>query len=226
MHKNERRDLAVNIKSEFKVTGDLFIEGNQIQGVKTTSWGTSYLIEDDALQELLRFKRRCLDLEKSTSHIMNMIKSGSKAEDGSLKEAREEIKALRQELELLKAQPSVEEFKRELRQRSAETRGATRRKAFAVTLALSLQGLGTTEIAVVLKERGFGSSTANIARALSVSKDGDKERIWGIFRAFPEEFSGFTEQDLEAWYTERHERLQRIAEVRSNRKAKSSEWGE
>ena len=95
-----------------------------------------------------------------------------------------------------------------------------------MTLALSLQGLGTTEIAGVLKERGFGSSTANIARALSVSKDGDKERLWDIFRAFPEEFSGFTEQDLEAWYTERHERLQKIAEVRSSRKAKGSEWGE
>ncbi len=140
--------------------------------------------------------------------------------------AYKEIDFLKRELNALKAQPSIEEFKKELRQRSAETRGATRRKAFALTLALSLQGLGTTEIAGVLKERGFGSSTANIARALSVSKDGDKERLWDIFRAFPEEFSGFTEQDLEAWYTERHERLQKIAEVRSSRKAKGSEWGE
>ena len=47
--------------------------------------------------------------------------------------AYKEIDFLKRELNALKAQPSVEEFKKELRQRSAETRGATRRKAFALT---------------------------------------------------------------------------------------------
>ena len=184
----------------------LYLNGEQLSGVFKTSSDGLYAIDSEVLKELIAKSKRCLELEKSSSHMMSMLKSGKLASN-----------------EKEKPDKTPGEILGEL---SAKARIAKKQQAVAVALSLSMRGCYPYKIMEVLEKRGLGCSNATVSRALSVLKDGDRERLLDAFRAFPEEFSGFTEQDLEAWYTERHERLQKIAEVRSSRKAKGSEWGE
>lgn len=59
--------------AELKVAGDLFVNGNQVKGVKTTTWATHYLIEVGVLEELLIMQSVYSVMKKSVSYIINLI---------------------------------------------------------------------------------------------------------------------------------------------------------
>ena len=57
----------------------LYLNGEQLSGVFKTSSDGLYAIDSEVLKELIAKSKRCLELEKSSSHMMSMLKSGKLA---------------------------------------------------------------------------------------------------------------------------------------------------
>ncbi|MCM1217811.1 MAG: hypothetical protein NC548_25245 [Lachnospiraceae bacterium] len=220
--------MEIKVVDEFKVTGSLRMGGEQIDGVWTTTSGTACLISREVLEELLRTRKNYISLQKSFSNLQKMIAEGrladgSAADKKELEQARHRVEEL--EKSLAGAESAITSLKVELetarkpdmsdiRALSAQARAMKRDRAFALTLSLAIKGFRNDRIVQELGENGYGTSKASIARALSVTKDGDKERIMGIMDLHPECFEGITEQEFEQWFSDRHEKLAKAARVR------------
>lgn len=220
---------------EFRISGNLYVSGSKVEGAWTTTCGTDCLVSRDVLKELLRTKEKCTSLQKSFDHMQQMIakgtlQKGSSADKKELEQARVRIKEL--ENSLADAGVVIESLKKELetarkpdmseiRALSADVRAKKRDKGFALTLSLSIRGYGNSRIVQELSNEGYGTSKASIARALSVTKDGDRQRIKDIMALHPECFEGISEQDFEKWFSERYEKLTKAAKIREE----NSPWG-
>lgn len=79
----------------------------------------------------------------------------------------------------------------------------------------------TAGIVQKLRNEGYSTSKASIARALSVTKDGDRQWIKDIMALHPEYFEGISEQDVEKWFSERYEKLTKIAKIGEE----NTSWG-
>lgn len=191
-----------------EILDNLYLNGEQVTGAFKTSSDGLYAIDSDVLKELIARSKKCSELEKSSGYMLSMIQSGKMASNGQRNEK------------------TPGEMLGEL---SAKVRTAKKRQAVAVCLSLSIQGYYPYKIAEVLEERGLSCSDASISRALSVLKDEDKSRLWGIFESFPEEFSGLTAEDFETWFSNRYADAKKAADKRErNRRRREafSEWGE
>ena len=187
----------------------LYLNGEQLSGVFKTSSDGLYAIDSEVLKELIAKSKRCLELEKSSSHMMSMLKSGKLASN-----------------EKEKPDKTPGEILGEL---SAKARIAKKQQAVAVALSLSMRGCYPYKIMQALEKRGLGCSSATVSRALSVLKDGDRERLLDAFRAFPEEFAGFTEQDFINWFDARYADAKKAEDKKeTNKRIRElvSEWGE
>lgn len=234
--------------TELKVIGDLYVDGKQVKGVKTTTWGTYCLIETDVLKKLLAMQSRCSALDKSMSHVMSLVQSNKIAQHSDdskeLQRLRDEVTSLHVNLKamedlnmkLSEARSEIESLKNKLRERketegskngsaiqpweaSMRVRTAKKDRTFALILSMSLHNKSTCSISEELKSQGLGNSGTHIARALSVLKDGDKARLRGIISSHPEMFEGVSDEDFEAWFADRYKRLKRAADIRARRAA-------
>lgn len=221
---------------EFRISGNLRVGGNMVEGAWTTTSGTDCLIRRDVLEALLSAKEECIRLQKFQSHWQKQMlegvafQTGGSADKKELDQARARIKeledsladagvvidALRKELETAR-KPDMSE----IRALSADVRAKKRDEGFALALSLSIRGYGNLKIEEELGSKGYGTSKASIARALSVTKDGDKQRIKAIMDSHPECFEGISAQDFEKWFSKRYEKLTKAAKIREG----NSSWG-
>lgn len=227
--------MAGDNTKEFRILGSLRVDENVVEGVWTTTWDDDCLISWDALTELLSTKEEYIRLRKSFDHMQQMIaggalRTGSSIDKKELDQARVRIKEL--ESRLADAGVLIESLKKELetarkpdmseiRALAADVRAKKRDMGFALTLSLSIKGYGNSKIVQELQNAGYGTSKASIARALSVTKDGDRQRIKNIMALHPEYFEGITEQDFEKWFSERYEKLTKAARIRKE----NNPWG-
>lgn len=221
----------MDIKAIEEYTQYLYVGGSMVEGVLTTKGGTDCLIRKDVLIELLRTKEAHTSLQKSFSHMQKMIADGTLQKDKKeLEQARARIKDL--ENSLADAGVLIESLQKELetarkpdmsdvRALSADVRAKKRDEGYALTLSLSIRGYGNRTIKEELGSKGYGTSKASIARALSVTKDGDKQRIKAIMDSHPECFEGISKQDFEKWFAKRYEKLTETAKIREE----NSFWG-
>ena len=151
------------------------------------------------------------------------VQTGGSADKKELDQARVRIKEL--ENSLADAGVVIESLKKELetarkpdmseiRALSADVRAKKRDRGFALTISLSIRGYGNRRIVQELSTEGYGTSKASIARALSVTKDGDRQRIKDIMALHPECFEGISDQDFEKWFSERYEKLTKAARIK------------
>lgn len=229
-------DIAATEEKEFRILGYLYAHGNQVEGAWTTTAGDACLVSRNVLLELLRTKDDYIRLQKSFSHMQQMIAGGAVQTGGSadkkdLDQARVRIKEL--EDSLSDAGVVIQSLKKELetarkpdmseiRALSADVRAKKRDKGFALTLSLAIRGYGNRRIVQELSNEGYGTSKASIARALSVTKDGDRQRIKDIMALHPECFEGISEQDFEKWFSERYEKLTKAARNRKESDSRGS----
>ncbi len=227
--------MEIEAKEEFRISGNLYVSGNRVDGAWTTTSGTDCLVRRNVLEELLRTKEEYIRLDKMLSYMQKRIaegtlRTGSSADKKELDQARARIKEL--ENSLADAGVRIESLKKELetarkpdmseiRALSADVRAKKRDKGFALTLSLSIRGYGNRRIVQELSNEGYGTSKASIARALSVTKDGDRQRIKDIMALYPECFEGISEQDFEKWFSERYEKLTKAAKIREQ----NNPWG-
>lgn len=227
--------MDIKAIEEYRISGNLYVDGSMVEGVWTTTGGTACLISKDVLMGLLRTKEDHTRLQKSFSHMQKMIvdstlQKGVSADKKELEQARARIKDL--ENSLADAGVLIESLQKELetarkpdmsdiRALSADVRAKKRDEGFALTLSLSIRGYGNRKIEEELGCKGYGTSKASIARALSVTKDGDKQRIKAIMDSHPECFEGISKQDFEKWFSERYEKLTKTAKIREE----NSFWG-
>ena len=220
--------MAGNGPKEFRISGNLYIGGRMVEGTWTTTRGTDCLISRDVLMELLNAKEECIRLQKIQSHMQKMIVDGALQKGGSadkkeLEQARVRIKELENSLADLKKE--LETARKpdmsDIRALSADVRAKKRDEGFALALSLSMRGYGNRKIEDELGSRGYGTSKSYIARALSVTKDGDKQRIMGIMDSHPECFEGISAQNFEKWFSARYEKLTKAAKIREE----NSSWG-
>lgn len=227
--------MDIKAIEEYRISGNLYVGGSMVEGVWTTTGGTACLISKDVLMGLLRTKEDHTRLQKSFSHMQKMIadsalQKGVSADKKELEQARARIKDL--ENSLADAGVLIESLQKELetarkpdmsdiRALSADVRAKKRDEGFALTLSLSIRGYGNRKIEEELGSKGYGTSKASIARALSVTKDGDKQRIKAIMDSHPECFEGISKQDFEKWFSERYEKLTKTAKIREE----NSFWG-
>lgn len=228
--------MDVEAIGEFRISGFLYVNGNKVEGAWTTKESTDCIVRRDVLEELLRTQKNYISLQKSFSHMRQMIAGGALQTGGSadrkeLDQARVRIKEL--ENSLADAGVVIESLKKELetarkpdmseiRALSADVRAKKRDRGFALTLSLSIRGYGNRRIIQELSNEGYGTSKASIARALSVTKDGDRQRIKDIMALHPECFEGISEQDFEEWFSERYEKLTKAAKVRQENISRGS----
>lgn len=232
--------------TELKVIGDLYVDGKQVKGVKTTTWGTYCLIETDVLEKLLAMQSRCSALDKSMSHVMSLVQSNKIAQHSDdskeLQRLRDEVTSLHVNLKamedlntkLSEARSEIESLKNKFRERketegskngsviqpweaSMRVRTAKKDRTFALILSMSLHNKSTYSISEELKSQGLGNSGTHIARALSVLKDGDKARLRGIISSHPEMFEGVSDEDFEAWFADRYKRLKKASDLRAKK---------
>lgn len=220
--------MAGGNTKEFRMLGNLRVDGNEVDGVWTTTWDDDCLISRDALMELLRTKEDYISLKKRFDHMQQMIaggalQAGSSADKKELDQAKVRIKeledsladtgvlidSLKKELETAK-KPDMSE----IRALSADVRAKNRDKRVALTLSLSIKGYGHHKIKEELGNEVGGTSKASIARALSVTKDGDRQRIKDIMALYPEYFEGISELDVETWFSARYKKLTKAAKIR------------
>ena len=226
--------MDIKAIEEYRISGNLYVGGSMVEGVWTTTDDTAYLIRKDVLKELLRTKEAHTSLQKSFSHMQKMIEDGALQKGVSAKKELEQARARIKDLEnsLADAGVLIESLQKELetarkpdmsdiRALSADVRAKKRDEGFALTLSLSLRGHGNRKIQEELGSKGYGTSKASIARALSVTKDGDKQRIKAIMDSHPECFEGISKQDFEKWFAKRYEKLTETAKIREE----NSFWG-
>lgn len=231
---------------ELEVTGNLYINGRKVEGVEKTTWGNSCLIDRAVLDELLRTKENYLGLQASFTHLQKIITEKKAAESYSVdKEELDQVKAHVRGLEdaLANAEAVITSLRAELetatkpdmseiRALSADARARKRDRGFALAISSSIRGYSNYRITQELRDEGYGASKAHIARALSVTKEGDKERIRSIMALYPECFEDVAGQDFEKWFSDRYERLTKSARIREENRKKnrsqgdSGEWGE
>lgn len=227
--------MAGKATKEFRILDNLRVGGNEIDGVWATTWDDDCLISRNALMEFLRTKENYISLQKRFDHMQQMIvngalQTGSSADKKELEQARARIKDL--ENSLADAGVVIESLRKELetarkpdmseiRALSADVRAKKRDEGFALALSLSIRGHGNLKIEEELGSKGYGTSKASIARALSVTKDGDKQRIKAIMDSHPECFEGISAQDFEKWFSKRYEKLTKAAKIREG----NSSWG-
>lgn len=213
---------------EFRISGYLYVSGSMVEGAWDTSSDAYCVVSKEFLKKLLKTQENYTSLQKSFSHMQQMIAGGALQTGGSadreeLDQARVRIKEL--ENSLADAGVVIESLKKELetarkpdmseiRALSADVRAKKRDRGFALTLSLSIRGYGNRRIIQELSNEGYGTSKASIARALSVTKDGDRQRIKDIMALHPECFEGISEQDFEKWFSERYEKLTKAAKIR------------
>lgn len=228
--------MDIKAVEEFRISGNLYVGGSMVEGAWTTTSGTDCLVRMDVLKELLSSKEECIRLQKIQGHMQKMIvdsalQTGGSADKKELEQARARIKEL--EDSLADAGVLIDSLKKELetarkpdmseiRALSADVRAKKRDEGFALALSLSIRGYGNSKIEEELGSKGYGTSKASIARALSVTKDGDKQRIKAIMDSHPECFEGISAQVFDAWFSARYEKLTKAAKIR---KENSSQGG-
>lgn len=206
----------------------LYMNGKKVKGAWDTPSDDYCIVSKEVLKELLRTEEDYVGLKKRFSHMQQMIAGGAVQTGGSadkkeLDQARVRIKEL--ENSLADAGVVIESLKKELetarkpdmseiRALSADVRAKKRDRGFALTISLSIRGYGNRRIVQELSNEGYGTSKASIARALSVTKDGDRQRIKDIMALHPECFEGISDQDFEKWFSERYEKLTKAARIK------------